>query len=328
MPNEKKETITTAVSRPKASAKTVGQKMEVLKKMLGAKDTLRKATEVLPHHLRAETIARDVLMVVGQNEKLQPHKCDPLTVVQCMADCSQLGLRPGPFGHIYLVPFFNKKKQMNDATIIIGYKGLIDLAVRRGKVESVESRLVLEDDEFDMMWGTSPNIMHRPTKQREGDVIGAYCVVHYKARPQFDYMDLADLERIRKSAPGGKKQIWMPEEQGGHRREMQRKTIARRTCKYVAVSADFMEAMLVEDRQFTGQRRQIEAGGSGLMIPENLPGSITIEGDADAEVKFTTDDGIPCPECKEDGPHAEDCSLQGESQESIRQMFDNAKESQ
>lgn len=62
------------------------------------------------------------------------YDCDPATILSGALLGNSLGLTPSPhLGQYYLVPFWNSKKGCNDAQFIIGYKGLIQLALRSGQ---------------------------------------------------------------------------------------------------------------------------------------------------------------------------------------------------
>lgn len=61
-----------------------------------------------------------------------------------------------------LIPFKNKRKGVTEVQIIVGYKGLIDLARRSGQIESLSSRVVHERDDFDIDYGTADQIVHKP----------------------------------------------------------------------------------------------------------------------------------------------------------------------
>ena len=75
-------------------------------------------------------------------------KCDVASLVGAIGQCAQMGLEPNTIlGHAYLVPFNTKRKDasgverwVNSVQVIIGYKGLIDLA-RRSPLRQTSCRL-------------------------------------------------------------------------------------------------------------------------------------------------------------------------------------------
>ena len=88
----------------------------------------------------------------------------------------QLGLEPGLLGHCYILPY------KREATFIIGYKGMIDLARRSGHIQSIYAHAVHENDEFEYELGLHPKLEHKPSHGDRGAFIGAYAVAHFKRR--------------------------------------------------------------------------------------------------------------------------------------------------
>ena len=68
----------------------------------------------------------------------------------------QLGLEPGLLGHCYILPY------KREATFIIGYKGMIDLARRSGHIQSIYAHAVHENDEFEYELGLHPKLSISP----------------------------------------------------------------------------------------------------------------------------------------------------------------------
>lgn len=72
-----------------------------------------------------------ITSAVAVNPALQ--ECDPATVLSGALLGNSLGLSPSPqLGQYYLVPYWNKKKECNDAQFQLGYKGYVQLALRSG----------------------------------------------------------------------------------------------------------------------------------------------------------------------------------------------------
>ena len=78
----------------------------------------------------------------------------------------QLGLEPGLLGHCYILPY------KREATFIIGYKGMIDLARRSGHIQSIYAHAVHENDEFEYELGLHPKLEHKPSHGDRGAFIG------------------------------------------------------------------------------------------------------------------------------------------------------------
>ena len=121
--------------------------------------------------------------------------CDPMTIVRAIAEAGQLGLEPtGIMGGAYLVP------RGGQATLLVGYRGLVILAMRSGLVQRVEARVVREKDEFDYAYGLEPYLLHKPSREADpGPYTHAYAVIFYRdGSRQFDVMTVAEIEATRK----------------------------------------------------------------------------------------------------------------------------------
>lgn len=72
-----------------------------------------------------------ITSAVAINPVLQ--ECDPATILSGALLGESLGLSPSPqLGQYYLVPYENRKKGCKDAQFQMGYRGLIQLALRSG----------------------------------------------------------------------------------------------------------------------------------------------------------------------------------------------------
>ena len=90
--------------------------------------------------------------------RMQPklYDCNPYSVVGGLRLGAQLGLLLGPLGHFYLVP------HAGEAVFILGYRGMVELAYRSGRVKRVEANVVHEGDTFDFRFGTRAVLDWRP----------------------------------------------------------------------------------------------------------------------------------------------------------------------
>lgn len=119
----------------------------------------------MPKGLEAAQLVRDALTCLRQTPDLA--KCTPATVLGALMSCAQLGLRPGVLGHAWVLPFYDGKSRSHKAQLIVGYKGLVELAYRNPKVISVIARTVYEGDTFDVEYGLEENLIHKPAPKGE-----------------------------------------------------------------------------------------------------------------------------------------------------------------
>ena len=217
-----------------------------------------RIASVIQTHIKADRMIAVTMELVSGDSKLC--LCEPLSILKGVVEASQLGLLLNKhLGHGYLVPFGNGELtrrygvQMYSANFLIGYRGFIDM-VRRSNpaVTSVYSRLVYEDERFELLEGTrhelihSSSISYRPLTE----YIGAYTVVLFKdgAQPDFEWMPKDEIDKIRDfSKAKGDTSPWAtwPE-------EMIKKTPMRRLCKRLDLSPDFIEATVRDEYRDLG----------------------------------------------------------------------------
>lgn len=141
---------------------------------------------LLPKHLTAERILRLVF-----EEALKPEskllKCKWVTILECLITAAQLGLEVGgPFAGAYLIPRFNKDGGFYYCTMLVSYRGLIDLAQRSGMIADITANVVygaeVEAGLFEAEIEPA-RIVHRvalrgaAVERTDDDIVAAYCVV-------------------------------------------------------------------------------------------------------------------------------------------------------
>lgn len=87
---------------------------------------------------RAPQFVSSIVSMVNADEKLQEAFCNaPLTVIQSALKAATYDLPiDTTLGYAYIVPFRNKNKVM-EATFILGYKGMLNLALRTGVYKTI-----------------------------------------------------------------------------------------------------------------------------------------------------------------------------------------------
>ncbi len=114
----------------------------------------------VPEGMSGDQLVRDALTLMQENPKLT--ECDTFTFLGAIMSCAQLGLRPGPFDQVAIVPFRRKGSPRPEAKLIIMYQGLTELMYRHPKVTGVVGQPVHARDAFTVAYGTSPKITHHP----------------------------------------------------------------------------------------------------------------------------------------------------------------------
>jgi len=202
---------------------------------------------VLPKHLTSERMLRVAYQMIHKTPKLR--NCTPGSLVNGLIEISMLGLDIGRTAH--LVPF------RQEATVIVDYKGLIDLAHRSGQINSFPLKAVYENDLFDYEEGTNRFIKHKPAPQNRGKLIAAYAIVNFKHGGfDFEVVHPVDIEAVKKVAPGARSAD-SPWNKPDQEQFMWMKTAARRLAKRIPQSPELTRVTELEDLVEAGLKQQI-----------------------------------------------------------------------
>lgn len=134
-------------------------------------NAIRKA---LPEHVKPERIMRVLTTAIRATPRLGD--CHPGSFIGSVLQVVQLGLEPNtPLGHAFLVPFWNTKQNCYVCTPIIGYKGMIELAHRSGRVQVLRAMVAREGDEFSYVESFTPDFSFVRKARLEAPLTHAWC---------------------------------------------------------------------------------------------------------------------------------------------------------
>lgn len=190
----------------------------------------------------AGQLVRDALTCLRTTPSLA--RCEPTTVLGALMTCAQLGLRPGVLGHAWLLPFRDRRDGVHKAELVIGYQGLVDLAHRSGRVASLVARTVYEGDTFDVEYGLSDNLIHKPKLFGErGEPIAYYAVVHYTSGGHgFVVMSHAEMCDYRDKHAKSTRGPWRD-----HFEPMSWKTCVRQLSRWMPRSTELATALAADN---------------------------------------------------------------------------------
>lgn len=202
----------------------------------------------MPKSMTPDRLTRIVMTECRKTPALL--KCAPESFYGAVLQCAALGLEPGSaLGHCYLLPFGNGKDKQGrpNAQLIIGYRGMIDLARRSGQIVSLQAYCVHEQDTFNYKLGLDPDIEHIPASVADrGKVTHVYAVAKLKGGGvQFEVMSRAEIEKVRASSKAGNSGPW-----SSHWDEMAKKGLALDTRIPTPDGWTTMEALQKGDRVF------------------------------------------------------------------------------
>jgi recombination protein RecT len=201
-------------------------------------------------HMKPERMMRLVANAIRTTPKLGD--CDPMSLLGGLMTCAGLGLEPNTImGHAYLIPFKNNRKGITEVQLVVGYKGLIDLARRSGHITSISAHVHYSDDElWEYREGTSACLDHVPGPQ-EGQKLHAYAIAKFRdGGHAYVVLPWAKVMKIRDGSQGWQtavrynatdKSPWK-----SHEDEMAKKTAIRALAKYLPLSVEFRDALTVD----------------------------------------------------------------------------------
>ena len=204
----------------------------------------------LPKHMDPDRMIRVALTVVGQNPELQ--RCDARSLLGALMTCAQVGLEPGPQGHVYFVPYARK------VTFIMGYQGMIELARRSGLLLSIAAHTIyaneVKENRFTVEYGTTNRLEHRPIVFGDrGDAVGYYATARIKS-PASDATEdvFVVLTRAEVDAFRARSATQKPDRPSGpwstDYEAMAWKTCIRRLARWLPQSPELAAALEHEER--------------------------------------------------------------------------------
>lgn len=222
--------------------------------------------DILPKTLSSERMVRIALNALQKTPTLA--LCDQTTFFNCMLTLSQYGLEPdGRVAH--LIPRKNGKTGKYYCTLMIDYKGIVELLQRTGKIQKIHSELVCENDDFEYNMGevTKHKINFRKPR---GEVYACWCCVTLKdGSTQYEVMSRDDIEKVRDRSMAKDNGPWVTD--WG---EMAKKTVFRRLSKWCSLSPELNEIFMKEDEQNGITEQLAEVVSSQVVTHESKPRAI------------------------------------------------------
>lgn len=256
--------------QPVEKAKTIGD-------ALRAKDTITRFQQAMPKHLSAERMLRICALAVYKTPDLA--KCEVMSLLGAMLSLASLGLEPNTeLKHAWLIPFKSRRRGPNgwedfyQVQVIIGYRGLIELARRAGTLVSIHADVVygksevdgLPADTFDFEYGSNMHLKHIPNGSDQNPR-WAYAYAKLADGEAFDVLPYNRVMKIRNKAQGYIAALNAKTEAGNDptkayllktyesnpwvafEHEMAAKTMIRRLSKGLPMSIEFMRAVELDE---------------------------------------------------------------------------------
>lgn len=230
-------------------------KPATLKSMLSSDAMKDQFAAALPKHISPERFIRVAITALTRTPKLQ--ECTQPSFFKCLLDLSAMGLEPdGRRAH--LIPYGK------ECTLVIDYKGLVELVRRSGDVAKIHADVVCENDDFEHSMGEVTKHTYDLRHDR-GEPYAAYAQVTLKdGSVQAEIMSKSDIEKIRAKSKAGKAGPWVD-----HWEEMAKKTAFRRLTKWLTLSPEIQERIAkADEHEFQAMR---DVTPKAHVLPDSNP---------------------------------------------------------
>lgn len=206
---------------------------------------LRAIQPRLPGHMTPERMCRLAVRTLDRAPWLW--RCTPRSLAAAFVEAAALGLEIDMCEQAFLV------SRAGTAMLIPGYRGLMDLACRSGRITSMYADTVHENDAFTFRLGLSPVLEHTPSLENRGGPCAVYAVARLRGGgPLVVVLGKADVERARAAfaAPDTASSPWHTREE-----EMWKTTAIRRLYQYLPLSPAMRRALTSEEAAESGSPR-------------------------------------------------------------------------
>lgn len=203
------------------------------KEWLTSEDLTTKVSQAMPNRAEIDRFMRCLFTQVQRTPKLM--QCTRDSMFSCIIQCAQLGIQPdGRRAH--LIPY------KETATLIIDYKGLVELVLGSGKVTYVHADIVCAEDDFQTDIGrVQKHVIN--WKGDRGEPFAAYAIAKLTSGDYLcEVMQRAEIEKIKKSSKSAGSGPWVD-----FPMEMWKKTVFRRLCKWLPLTPEIKRAIDLDD---------------------------------------------------------------------------------
>jgi recombination protein RecT len=228
---------------------TVQDKIKSLRDMMNKSSSQLEMVLQTPE--KVKRFQREFMTMVQGNATLL--NCETKSLVAAAIQSAQLNLSLDKnMGQAYVVPY------KTSAQFQIGYLGYITLARRSGEVKSLRTEIVYEGDKFHREYNINGvEFTHIPCPpSKRGEKIGVYMIAQYtNGGSHFEFMFAEEVAEVRKLSKAAHKEdsIW-----NIHEEAMWKKTIIKRSAKYLPLSVEAQKAVRFDELQDAGVDVQLD----------------------------------------------------------------------
>lgn len=228
------------------SDEIVKTKATAVRQLLSSDVVQTQIAKALPAICKPERFMRIAVTAITKNPKLA--ECTQESLMGCLLDLAQLGIEAdGRRAH--LIPYGTT------CTLILDYKGIVELVKRGGEVVTIHADKVCKNDDFKVDMGEIKKHSIDYSRDR-GEAYAYYAYAKMKdGSLQTEVMTKAEVEKIRQGSKGKNSSPWSQ-----HFDEMGKKTVFRRLAKWLPMLPEVAQKMdEVEKMEFDFEMPKKEA---------------------------------------------------------------------
>lgn len=203
---------------------------------------------ILPAHVSYDRFIQCAAVAIANNKDLLV--ADQQSVVNALTLCARDGL-VADNREAALVVFSTKNgnEWIKKAQYMPMVDGVMKRARQSGEIAVIASRAIYKGDTFRAwMDDLGEHVLYEPTLGERGDLVGVFAYAKMKSgEVQFEFMNLSDIEKVRKASKGSEKGPWVDWYES-----MAKKSCMHRLCRRLPNSAELME-MLERGQQMNWQ---------------------------------------------------------------------------
>lgn len=263
--------------------------------LVSVKDTLAKNVPALTAALGGKLSPEKFSTIVNTYVRNNAHlwECDPNSIVSSAIQAAELGLSFSIRNEAFMVPYKGK------ATFQAGYKGIAKLALNHPHVQSLVAYPVFTNDEFEVVLGAQPDVVHKPTLESRGDLRAFYAVARdYKGNVIPEVMTVSEVEawaaqHIKAAGSGPFAEVKAKGRRGANFEAYGLKTVLLRLCnRKLPMSEELSQVIENEfetkqdalEREFSEPDRPTPVFSANVQpepkeVPLALPETIDLEDD-------------------------------------------------
>ena len=228
----------------------------------------RNLGELLPNYITPDRMVRLCMTLLRSNQRLRG--CTQESFFESVLKAAKIGLEiDGRLAH--LVPYGKV------CTLVVDYKGLVDLMIRTGEYATIHADKVCENDEF--VYDLGQVKTHKIDFRKDRGKPYAYYVIIKRSDggEKHEVMSLTEVEAVRGRSPAGRSGPWVTDFD-----EMAKKTVFKRASKWCKMTPKLKEAIEHDDIQYVDGR--VTRSESTAIDDDDLTNMLTLqEPEPDAE---------------------------------------------